>query len=120
MGTLLRRCVKVRRAIELSCDVMSGVGPGPRRSCVRWKSTYLKGKGLFLAWFVAFSGIWACIRFNRPNDAEKCIRLVCEKLTVFPYAGIPLNSVSNSFSYDIVRFKIEVGLKRNSRAKTYH
>jgi len=29
---------------------------GPcRHSCVRWKSTCLKGKGLFLAWFVAFS-----------------------------------------------------------------
>ena len=27
---------------------------GPRHSCVRWKSTCLKGKGLFLAWFLAF------------------------------------------------------------------
>ena len=27
---------------------------GPRHSCVRWKSTFLKGKGLFLAWFPAF------------------------------------------------------------------
>jgi len=33
--------------------------------------------------------------------------------------GMPLNSVSNSLSYDIVRFKIEVGLKRNSCAKMY-
>ena len=57
-------------------------------SCVRWKSTCLKGKGLFLAWFlttfVAFFSMWACIGFNRRNDAEKCIRLI--KLTVFPYA----------------------------------
>jgi len=30
-----------------------------------------------------------------------------------------LNSVSNSISYDIVRFKIEVGLKRNSCEKMY-
>jgi len=28
---------------------------GPRHSCVKWKSTCLKGKGLFLAWFLAFS-----------------------------------------------------------------
>jgi len=28
MGTLLRRCVEVRRAIELSFGVVSGVGPG--------------------------------------------------------------------------------------------
>jgi len=28
MGTLLRRCVEMRRAIELSCGVVSGVGSG--------------------------------------------------------------------------------------------
>ena len=28
MGTLLRRCVEVRRAIELSFGTLSGVGPG--------------------------------------------------------------------------------------------
>jgi len=28
MGTLLRRCVEVRRAIELSFGVVSGVSPG--------------------------------------------------------------------------------------------
>jgi len=28
MGTLLRSCVEVRRAIELSFGVVSGVGPG--------------------------------------------------------------------------------------------
>jgi len=28
MGNLLRRCVKVRKAIELSFGVVSGVGPG--------------------------------------------------------------------------------------------
>jgi len=66
--------------------VWHGEWGGPRHSCVRWKSTCLKGKGLFLAWYLAFFGIWACIGFNRRNDAEKCIRLVCEKLTVFPYA----------------------------------
>jgi len=54
-------------------------------SCVRWKC--LKEKGLFWhgLWHFSASG-HALIGFNRPNDAEKCIRLVCEKLTVFPYA----------------------------------
>jgi len=57
-------------------------------SCIRWKSTCLKRKGLFLAWFLAFFGICARIRLNGRNGvliAEKCIRLVCEKLTAFPY-----------------------------------
>jgi len=42
------------------CDravVWCGEWGGPRHSCVRWKSTCLKGKGLFLAWFLAFFGI---------------------------------------------------------------
>jgi len=34
--------------------VWQGEWDGPRHSCVRWKSTCLKGKGLFLAWFLAF------------------------------------------------------------------
>jgi len=34
--------------------VWRGEWDGPRHSCIRWKSTCLKGKGLFLAWFVAF------------------------------------------------------------------
>jgi len=31
--------------------------------------------------------------------------------------GIPLNSVSNSLCYDVVRFKIEVGVDANFRCK---
>jgi len=82
----VRTCVLWQNG-SLDLDaVWGGEWGGPRHSCVRWKSTCLKGKGLFLAWFLAFFGISACIGFNRPNDAEKCIRLVCEKLTVFPYA----------------------------------
>jgi len=34
--------------------VWRGEWGGPRHSCVRWKSTCLKGKRLFLAWFLAF------------------------------------------------------------------
>jgi len=83
MGTLLRRCVELHRAIELSFGMVSGVGPGIH--VLDWGFTCLKGKGLFLAWFRAFFGICACIGFNRRDDAEKCIRLVCEKLAVFPY-----------------------------------
>jgi len=39
--------------------VWDGEWGGPRHSCVRWKSTCLKGKGQFLAWFLAFFGICA-------------------------------------------------------------
>jgi len=37
--------------------VWCGEWGGPRHSCVRWNSTCLKGKGLFLAWFPAFFNI---------------------------------------------------------------
>jgi len=66
--------------------MVSGVGPGihvldgsPRQ----WK-------GLFLAWFLAFFGICACIRFiwrNNVIDVMIADRLVREKLTVFPYTA---------------------------------
>jgi len=35
----------------------------------------------------------------------------------FRMHGIPLNSVSNSLSYDIVRFKIEVGVEEKFMCK---
>jgi len=44
--------------------VWCGEWGGPRHSCVRWKSTCLKGKWLFLAWFLAFFGILHPILFN--------------------------------------------------------
>ena len=40
---------------------------------------------------------------------------MCEKLAVFLYAR--LNSASNSLSYDIVRFKIEVGVEEKFMCK---
>jgi len=118
MGTLLRRCVEVRRAIDLSCSVVSGMGPGihvldgsPRTS---W------GRGCF--WY----GFWHFPAFSSytlqwRQDVLIDYRLVCEKLAVFPYARyINLNSVSDSLSYDVVRFKIEVGVEGKFTYKTYH
>jgi len=67
--------------VELSFGVVSGVGPGIR---VLDGVHVLQGKGLFWGFF----GICVPIGLNEQNDvlfAEKCIRLVCEKLTVFPY-----------------------------------
>jgi len=80
MGTFLRRCVEVCRAIELWFGVMSGVGPGIH------------------------------VFFNGRHDVLIADQLVCEKLTIFPYVDYILNSLSNWLSYDIVRFKIEVGV----------
>jgi len=69
-----------------------------------------QGEGAVSGMDSSIFGIGTCIGFNRRDDAEKCIRLVCEKLTVFPYAPYTLNSASNSLSYDIVKFKVEVGV----------
>jgi len=87
MGNLLRRCVELRRAIELSCGVVSRVGPGihvldgsPRAS---------RGRGCFWHGFRHL----AKIRLHRFQWGHGVLimvlidfRLVCEKLTVFPYA----------------------------------
>ena len=102
--------------------VWRGEWGGTRHSCVRWKSTCLKGKGLFLAWFLALLGIFVqyfTMATYGYTDILIDNRLVCEKLAVFPYARIPLNSVSNSLSYDIARFKIEVGVEEKFMCKGY-
>jgi len=44
-------------------------------------------------------------------------RLVCEKLTIFPTQNLPLNSVNDWLFYDIVRFKIEVGVEEKFMCK---
>jgi len=62
---------------------------GPRHSCVRWKSTCLKEKGLFLAWFVALFGIFVqyfTMATYGYTDILIDNRLVHEKFAVFPYA----------------------------------
>jgi len=79
--------------------VVSEVGPGIHVLDGRPRASRRRG---CLAWFLVFFGICARIRLNGRNDAliaEKCIRLVCEKLTVFPYGQY------------IVEFKIKVGVE---------
>jgi len=80
---LLRRCVEVRTAIELSFGVVSGVGPGihvldgsPRAS---------SGRRCFWHGFWHFSA-FSLYSFQWGNDILIDDRLVCEKLTIFPYA----------------------------------
>ena len=63
--------------------VVSGVGPGIR---VLDGIHVRQGEGAVSGMVSGIFGICACIGFNRRDDAEKCIRLVCEKLAVFPYA----------------------------------
>jgi len=81
MGTLLRHCVEVRKAIELSFGVVSGVGPGvhvldgsPRASGER---------GCFWHGFWHFSA-FSPYCFQWGNDVLIDDRRMCEKLTIFP------------------------------------
>jgi len=69
--------------------VWHGEWDGPRDSCVRWKSTCLKWKGLFLAWCLSFFGIFVqyfTLATYGYTDILIDDRLVCENLTIFPYA----------------------------------
>jgi len=77
MVTLLRRCVKVRITIELSFGVVSGVGPGiqvldgsPRASRHGFRQ------------FSEFKSY--CFEWQHGVLIDD--RLMCEKLTIFPYA----------------------------------
>ena len=81
-GDLMRSCVEVREPIELSFGVVSGHCPGiDVLDCGLRASS---GRSCFRDFF----GICAPICLNGQNDvffAEKCIRLVGKKLTIFPY-----------------------------------
>ena len=112
MWTLLRRCVEVRRQTACSdrAVVWRGEWGRPRHSCVRWKSTCLKGKGLFLAWFLAFFGNCPPIHFNERSDVRNVFDSCVKSWQYFCTHGISLNSVSNWLSCDVVRFKVEVGV----------
>ena len=87
MGTLLRSCVKVCKAIELSFGAVSVVGPGihvldggPHAST---------GSGCFWHGFRYLAKIWLHWFQWRHRVLIMVLidfRLVCEKLTIFPYA----------------------------------
>jgi len=54
---------------------------GAQHWCMEWESTWLKGKEWILGFLLPLAH-W----FYWPNFQEKYIRLVCEKLRIFPYA----------------------------------
>ena len=90
-------------------------------SCVRWKSTCLKGKGLFLAWFLALFGSFVqyfTMATYGYTDILIDNRLVCEKLAVFLYARYIVEFCVVSLSYDIIRFMMEVGVEEKFMYKT--
>jgi len=77
-------CVVVRKCVNDRAVVWDGEWGHPRHWCIRYWSTCLKQKGLFGGFF----GICTPIGLNGQNDVlftQKCIRLVHEKLIIFPY-----------------------------------
>jgi len=76
-----------------------------------------KSSGYCLFTFVCLSlRLSVCVRthLNGRNHvlfAEKCIRLVREKLRIFPYGQYIVGIMFHWLSEDIVRFKIEVGVE---------
>jgi len=112
MGTLLHRCVKVRIAIELSFGVVSGVIPGIH---VLDGSPRASGGGGAVSGMVFGILRIQLHRFQWGHGPHGVLimvlidfRVVCEKLTVFPYAEYIVEFCGSVASYDIVRFKIEV------------
>jgi len=96
--------VVVQKCMEkLRCCLAWWVGL-TSHPCIRWRFTCPKRKGLFRGFF----GNCALISLNGQNDAffaEKCIWLVHEKLTVFPY------------SQDIVGIYISLAFRRYSQVR---
>ena len=88
---------------------------GPRHSCVTWKSTSLKGKGLFLAISASAHALVSIGVITLRNAFDSCVK----SWQYFRTHCMPLNSVSYSLSYDMVRLKIEVGVEEKSMCKTY-
>ena len=70
MGTLLRRCVKVRTAIELSFGVVSGVGPDID---VQNGGPHALREGWILALFAPSAQCFNGVVYNR-NVFDSCMR----------------------------------------------
>jgi len=113
MGTLLHRCVKVRRAIELSCGVVSGVGPGIH--VLDGSPLASRGRGCFWHGFRRFAKFSSNTLQWRHTDTYSCVK----NRQYFCTHSTPLNSASNSLAYGIVRFKIEVDVDAKFTCKTY-
>ena len=96
-GTLLHSCVEVHEPIKLLFGMVSVVGPGIG---VLDGVDMLQGERGVLV----FSGSF------RPIVQQKCIRLVCEKLTIFHTDSISLETYFHCLSDDIVQFEIELGV----------
>ena len=87
MGTLLRRCVEVHSAIELSFGVASGVGPGIH-VMLDGGSRASRGRVCFWHGFRPNSNFRViAIQWTKAVLITVMIddRLVCEKLAIFPY-----------------------------------
>jgi len=80
MGTLLHSCVKMHEAIELLFMVVSRVSPGI--GVLDGSLHFLAGRGGF---FWGGFHLLVLMDFHSALSTEKCIRLMCEKLTIFPY-----------------------------------
>jgi len=97
MWTLLRRCAEVREPIELSFGAVSGVGPGIHVGLLDGSSRAQKERGCFRDLH------WRPIGLNGHNDvffAQKCIRLVREKLIIFLY-GQYIFKICDSLAFRI-------------------
>ena len=95
-------------------DVMCGTwtNPAHRLSLSVWIRCWTcasRGRGC-LAWFLAFLGIFAAFFSMGEMTYWSLIDSCVKSWQYFPTQITSLNSVSNWLSYDIVRFKIKVGV----------
>jgi len=102
---LLHSCAELREPIKLSFGVVTGVGSGI--DALDGSSRAPKGRGSF-GDSSAFVPHWfegaECRIFRK-----KCIRLVREKLTVFMFGKILLESTLHSLSEDVSGLKLKWG-----------
>jgi len=95
--------------------VWRGEWGGPRHSCVRWKSTCLKGKGCFCCGFWHRSAFSSNTLQWRHTDTLTYSSIIDSRVKNWQYFrrthGIPFNSD------DVVRFQIEVGVEEKFMCK---